>query len=326
MDAPLDITNPTGVERAADTALEQCLAIESGESCLIVTDDRRLPIGDALYSAALERTDDVSLIRYPPGPQHGAEPPAPVANALQAVDVFLAPTTKSITHTRARQGATELGARGATLPGITEEVFTIGLDADYAAIAAECERMLGLVDDATEIRVTAPAGTDITFDLGNRDWHDDTGIVHTDGAFSNLPAGEVFISPVSANGTYVVDGTIRPHDLLDPGQTVTFDVEDGYVTTVDDEAILADLEAAAEEVGQDAYNVAELGIGTNLAVTELVGSVLLDEKAGGTVHIAVGDDASIGGDTSAPIHTDGIIRNPTVFVDGSAIELPSVSD
>ena len=81
-------------------------------------------------------------------------------------------------------------------------------------------------------------------------------------------------------------------------------------------------ETAAEAVGRDAYNVAELGIGTNPAVTELVGSVLLDEKAGGTVHIALGDDAGIGGDTDAPIHADGVLREPTVFVDGEEIELP----
>jgi leucyl aminopeptidase (aminopeptidase T) len=69
--------------------------------------------------------------------------------------------------------------------------------------------------------------------------------------------------------------------------------------------------------------LAELGIGTNLGVTDLVGSVLLDEKAAGTVHIAFGDDAGIGGDTEAPIHMDGILTEPTVYVDGEAIELPT---
>jgi leucyl aminopeptidase (aminopeptidase T) len=76
-------------------------------------------------------------------------------------------------------------------------------------------------------------------------------------------------------------------------------------------------------VGRDAYNLAELGIGTNVGVTELVGSVLLDEKAAGTVHIAIGDDASIGGDTEAPLHLDGILREPTVYADGVEVELPT---
>jgi len=53
-----------------------------------------------------------------------------------------------------------------------------------------------------------------------------------------------------------------------------------------------------------------------------VGSVLLDEKAAGTVHIAIGDDHAIGGDTDAPIHLDGILTEPTVFADGEVVDLP----
>jgi leucyl aminopeptidase (aminopeptidase T) len=325
MDEPLEIEDPAAVATAAETAVEQCLAVEADETCVVVTDERRRPIGEALYEAANAATEDAVVVRYPPGPQHGAEPPAPVAAALSAADAFLAPTTKSLSHTRARSNATEEDARGATLPGITEAVFTTGLDADYDAIAAECAGMLEAVGDADEIRVTSPQGTDLTFDLGDRAWRDDTGIVHEPGDFSNLPAGEVFISPASADGTYVVDGTIRPHGLLEPGHTVTFEVEDGYVTSVDDDAIRDELEAAADEAGRDAYNLAELGIGTNIGVTDLVGSVLLDEKAGGTVHVAVGDDAGIGGDTDAPIHMDGILREPTVYADGTPVELLSVA-
>ena len=320
----LDIEDPEAVATAAETAVEQCLAVEAGETCVVVTDDRRDPIGEALYEAALEATEEAVVVRYPPGPQHGAEPPAPVAAALTAADAFLAPTTKSLSHTRARSDATDGGARGATLPGITETVFTTGLDADYEAIAAECAAMLSAVEGADEIRVTSPQGTDVTFELGERDWYEDTGIVHDPGAFSNLPAGEVFISPESADGIYVVDGTIRPHGLLAEGRTVTFEVADGHVTGVDDDAVRGELEEAAAEAGDDAYNLAELGIGTNIGVTDLVGSVLLDEKAGGTVHIAVGDNAGIGGDTEAPIHMDGILREPTVYADGAELELPRV--
>jgi len=310
------------LDGAAETAVRECLALGADESLVVVTDDERAPIGEALYRAGRNVTDDAAIVRYPPGDQHGEEPPATAAAAMRAADAFLAPTTTSISHTRARATACEEGARGATLPGITREVFTTGLTADYDAIREACERMLDLVGDAETVRVTSPQGTDVRFAIGDRAWHDDTGTIHGPGAFSNLPAGEVFVSPAGADGRVVVDGTIMPHGRLD-GRAVTFEVADGYVTEVDDDAVREELETAAEAVGRDAYNVAELGIGTNLAVTELVGSVLLDEKAGGTVHVAVGDDASIGGDTEAPIHTDGILREPTVHVDGEAIELPS---
>jgi leucyl aminopeptidase (aminopeptidase T) len=307
---------------AAETAVGQCLNLASDESLLVVTDDRRERVGDALYEAGRDVTDDASVIRYPPGDQHGEEPPVPVPAAMRDVDAFLAPTTKSLSHTRARSRASEAGARGATLPGITEEVMVAGLDADYEAIARHCRDVLEQLGDAEEVRVTTESGTDITFRPGDRDWLSDTGLVHDEGAFSNLPAGEVFVSPESADGTYVVDGTMMPHGLLDAGQKLTFEVEDGQVTHISDDGVGEQVETAAEEVGDAAYNLAELGIGTNVGVGELVGSVLLDEKAAGTVHVAVGDDAGIGGDVDAPLHLDGIIREPTVYADGTEVDLP----
>ncbi|ELZ48369.1 aminopeptidase (leucyl aminopeptidase, aminopeptidase T) 1 [Halorubrum distributum JCM 9100] len=308
---------------AAATAVEQCLNVAPDESVVVVTDDEREPIGEALYAAASAVTDDATVLRYPPAEQHGTEPPAPVAAAMREADVFLAPTTKSLSHTRARGAACDAGARGATLPGITEAVFTTGLDADYAAIDAACDDVLDQVAGADEVRVTAPAGTDITFGIGDREWLADTGMVREPGDFSNLPAGEVFVAPETATGTFVVDGTMMPHGLLDDGQELAFEVEEGFVTEIGDDEIRADVEGAAEAVGDAAYNLAELGIGTNGGVEELVGSVLLDEKAGGTVHIAIGDNAGIGGETDAPLHLDGIIRNPTVYADGEPVDLPS---
>ncbi|WP_408959813.1 aminopeptidase [Natrinema sp. 74] len=311
---------------AAETAVRQCLGLEVGESCTIVTDDERRPIGESLYEVAREITDDAVIVRYPPGETHGGEPPEPVAAAMAGADVVLAPTTKSLSHTRARTEANEAGTRVATLPGITEDVFTTGLEADYESIASHCEAVRQQVAGADEVRVTTEAGTDITFGVRDREWLADTGIVHEPGTMSNLPAGEVFISPETANGTFVVDGTMMPHGLLEDGRTLSFVVEDGFVTDISDDDIREEVESAADEVGDAAYNLAELGIGTNVAVTELVGSVLLDEKAGGTVHIAIGDDAGIGGDTDAPIHLDGIIREPTVFADGTPIDLPAPAD
>jgi leucyl aminopeptidase (aminopeptidase T) len=305
---------------AAETAIDDCLAVEAGERVVVVTDDERRRIGESLHAVASERTGAATVVRYPPGDQHGEEPPEPVAAAMAAADAYLAPTTRSLSHTRARSRATEAGARGATMPGITETVLTAGLDADYDAIAAACERIHEAVRGATEIRITTPAGTDLTVEPGDRPWQLDTGLVRESGAFSNLPAGETFVSPVSADGVVVVDGTMGPHGLVE--EPIRLEVADGLVTEVSDPAVREELAAAAETAGDAAYNVAELGIGANVGVTDLAGSVLLDEKAAGTVHVAVGDDASIGGDVEAPIHTDGVLRAPTVHADGDPFSLP----
>ena len=309
---------------AAAAAIDQCLDLSPDETLVIVTDDKREPIGKALYDAGKDVTADATILRCPPGSQHGAEPPEPIAAAMKAADAYLAPTTKSLSHTRAREHASKSGARGATLPGITEEVFLTGLNADYDEIRQKCEAVYEQVIRAEQIRVTSPQGTDFTVTPGTREWLRDTGIIWDDGAFSNLPAGEVFVAPATANGTYVVDGTMMPHGRLDANEQLEFYVDDGQVTEISDEAVREQIETAAEDAGEAAYNLAELGIGTNVGVAELVGSVLLDEKAAGTVHIAIGDDAAIGGETEAPLHLDGILRDPTVYADGEEIELPSV--
>ena len=306
---------------AAETAIRQCMNLQPGESCVVVTDDERVAIGEALHEVACEVTDQAAICRYQPGEQHGAEPPDPVAGAMLEADVFVAPTTKSISHTRARSRASEAGARGATMPGITEDVLVAGLDADYEAIARACDGLLAQLADAEAVRITSPQGTDVTLRPGEREWRDDVGLNHEPGDFSNLPAGEVFVSPETADGTYVVDGTMMPHGLLS-GRELTFEVEDGYVTRISDDAIRGQVEAAAEEVGRNAYNLAELGVGANVGVSELVGSVLLDEKAAGTVHLAIGDDAGFGGDVDAPLHLDGILTEPTVYADGVEVALP----
>lgn len=311
---------PGDLDEAAQTAVGQCLAVGPNESCTIVYDSGTEPIASALYAAAGERTDETVLIEYPVGKTHGSEPPDPVAGALLESDVFLAPTSKSLSHTRARQHTCDAGARGATLPGITPEVFKTGLDADYDRIAESCRRLLDQVDGASTISIETDAGTDLTVEPGGRNWMADTGIVHDAGDFSNLPAGEVFVSPLSADGTLVIDGTMRPHGLLD--EPIEISIADGLVTSISDPSVRETVETAAEEVGDAAYNVAELGIGTNDGVVDLVGSVLLDEKAAGTIHVAIGDDASIGGDVEAPIHLDGVVRNPRLLADGTPIELP----
>lgn len=308
------------LDDAAATAVGQCMNLQAGEVCVIVTDDEREAIGDALYQAAATITDDVVIVKYPPGNQHGDDPPEPVAAAMLAADVFLAPTTKSLSHTRARSKATDAGARGATLPGITESVMVEGLAADYDAIGDACADLLDQVEGADEIHITTPLGTDIAIEPGDRVWRDDTGINHEPGDFSNLPAGEVFVSPSTATGTYVVDGTMMPHGRLE--KPIEFTVEDGYVVEIGDPEIRQQVETAAEAVGDAAYNLAELGIGANVGVTSLVGSVLLDEKAAGTVHLAIGDDAGIGGETEAPLHLDGIITEPSVYADGEPVKLP----
>jgi len=39
----------------------------------------------------------------------------------------------------------------------------------------------------------------------------------------------------------------------------------------------------------------------------------------GTIHIALGNNVSMGGSINVPIHLDGVIKKPTVFLDGKKL-------
>jgi len=70
--------------------------------------------------------------------------------------------------------------------------------------------------------------------------------------------------------------------------------------------------------GKEAKNIAELGIGTNEKAMPS-GSPLEDEKVIGTVHVAIGDNSTFGGKVKAPVHLDGIMKNPTLVIDGKTV-------
>jgi leucyl aminopeptidase (aminopeptidase T) len=70
--------------------------------------------------------------------------------------------------------------------------------------------------------------------------------------------------------------------------------------------------------GEAGTNLAELGVGTN-EQAQLTGDVLEDEKILGTVHVAFGASAGIGGTVSVPIHLDVVVLDATLVVAGQAV-------
>src|SRR5215475_3203991 len=122
------------LEPAVRAVVHTCLGIREGENVVVVADEGTRAIGEALLNAAREAGAEAVLTIMAPRRNHGEEPPAAVAAALKAADVFIAPTTSSISHTRARKAASDGGARGATLPGVTEDLLARLMTADLDAL------------------------------------------------------------------------------------------------------------------------------------------------------------------------------------------------
>ena len=248
---------------------------------------------------------------------NGEEPPELVANTLLHCDVALIPTTKSMSHTKARKAACDKGVRIATLPGITEDMMERALDVDYKEMELLSNKFTDLLTHSKNIEINTELGTNLRFSIDERQGHSDTGICHNPGDFSNLPAGESCIAPVegTSSGTLIIDGSLAGYGLLK--NPLKIKIENGFIKDLEGDG--ADfLKEVYNKYGVSAWNVAELGIGTNPKAT-ITGNVLEDEKVKGTIHIAFGDNISFGGTVSVDSHLDGVIMKPTLILDGKVI-------
>ncbi|RMG63512.1 MAG: aminopeptidase [Calditrichaeota bacterium] len=303
------------LQEAARRAIEQCMGWKPEESILVVTDAPCRTVGLALFDVARQLTDRALLLEYPPLPRNGAEPPSPVSSAMKRFQVVLAPTSTSLTHTRARRKACEAGARVGTLPGISEEMMRRTMAADYQEIAQRTYQLTRLLTEGKLARITSRAGTDIRVPIEGIRAIASTGLIHRPGQFGNLPSGEAYLMPREgeSEGVVVVDGSMAGIGLIEE-QPIRLVVERGMAVAVEGGREARRLNEMLEAVGPKARNLAELGVGTNHAA-RITGAVLEDEKVMGTVHLALGNNASMGGTVTVPLHLDGVLRRPTLWVD-----------
>jgi aminopeptidase len=166
----------------------------------------------------------------------------------------------------------------------------------WCGLGAFQERLIERLRGARELRIEAP-GTDLTLNVKGRTW------VNSDGR-RNMPSGEVFTGPHETSAKGTIGFTIRsaPAGVDVEGVSLTF--EDGEV-----------VEASAER-GEDylrhalttddgARRLGEVGIGTNFGIQRPVGTILFDEKIGGTVHLALGRSyPETGGKNVSALHWD----------------------
>lgn len=302
------------IDRPVETVLIDCLAITAEETVLVVTDPKRRPIAQRLVDRAREIGAETMLLDMSERETNGTEPPPAVAAAMLRCDVFIAPTTKSLSHTEARKAANERGVRVATMPQITEEMMERTMAADYAEVRRRSALLAEALTAGSEVRITSEQGTDVTLSIAGRDGIADDGDLRQPGSFGNLPAGEGFVAPVEGKtqGVLAFDGSIWPLGRLEEPLLVT--IVDGYATDISGWRA-AEFKQTLEPHGREAFAVAELGIGTNDAA-QLTGNVLEDEKILGTIHLAFGDNHTFGGTVRVSSHQDGIVMHPTLAIDG----------
>lgn len=299
-------------------AVRDCMGLKPGEKVLVVTDEPLRAIGYALWQAARGLGNEVMLVEILPRASNGAEPPPEVADLMTKFDVVLCPTSKSLTHTDSRRAASAKGVRIATLPGVTEEIMVRCMNADYNRIAERTFALCKMLEKSIVVRVKAPAGTDITMPMKGRTAHASTGLFRAKGQWGNLPTGEAYLAPLEgqSEGVVVVDGSMASVGVVKTPIRIV--VKNGYAEEITGGAEANRFIELVQPHGKDARTVAEFGIGTNDKAI-LTGVILEDEKVMGTIHIAFGDNKSMGGTIRVASHLDGLVTRPTVWLDDTMI-------
>ena len=158
------------------------------------------------------------------------------------------------------------------------------------------ERVLERLARARELRIEAE-GTDLRLSVAGRTW------INSDGK-RNMPSGEVFTGPVedSAEGRIRFTIPSSPRGVEVAGVELEF--RGGRVVDARAERgegyLLATL-----DTDPGARFLGEIGIGTNTGIDRPTGSILFDEKIGGTVHLALGRSyPETGGANESAVHWD----------------------
>jgi aminopeptidase len=168
--------------------------------------------------------------------------------------------------------------------------------AAWGGLRAFQERLIGRLAEAKDIRIEAE-GTDITLRVAGRTW------VNSDGR-RNMPSGEVFTGPHERSAEGRVRFTVRSAPAGVDVDGVELEFRGGAVVAATAEVGDEYLQRALE-TDEGARRLGELGIGTNFGIDRPTGTILFDEKIGGTVHLALGRSyPETGGRNRSALHWD----------------------
>jgi leucyl aminopeptidase (aminopeptidase T) len=304
--------------KTAQMIVHQSARIQPGENVCIVCDTNTFSIAKVLAEACYGVGAETVITMMTPREMHGNEPPRVVAAAMLGADVILAPTTYAITHTAARLDASRRGARIVIMRSITEDSMIRGaMLADYNEVSDTSNKLATRLGRTRKIRLRTDFGTDAFFMVEGRHGLALGGVVTEPGRFTSLPSGEAAIAPLegTTQGQIIIDFEMDGIGLL--SQPIQIEVESGKAISIKGGKEAEQLKKLLEG-DENASHIAEFAIGTN-PKSRMKGNMAEDKILRGCVHIAVGDNHTIGGKIQSKVHLDGIILNPTVEMDDQLI-------
>ncbi|HEY0368237.1 MAG TPA: aminopeptidase [Chthoniobacterales bacterium] len=281
----------------ARNAIRDCLRVKPEERVTIITDEETSEIAAALQA----EVEDVGaehavfvLENYAPRPLLGMPQIILDDLATSQVSIFCAQTKTGELTSRIEMTAVvnKHRIRHGHMVNITRQIMLEGMRANFLEVDSLSQRLVEKARMTERVTCRTPGGTDYVAELSpNLRWLKTSGIITRD-KWGNLPGGEIFTSPFTSNGVFVVDGVVGDYLCAKYGDIketpLTIEIVDNRIRSlVCDNKELLDEFRAYTSTDENSNRVGEFAVGTNTACTHIIGNILQDEKIPG-IHIAFG--------------------------------------
>lgn len=310
------------LNQIAEKLVGQVLGLRRGETLCIVRDSEApsAPLAEALAQAALQAGAEPLSVIIRPRSVGGEELPEPVAGAFLRSSAVVNIARWAVEHTRAATAALQAGVRFSNLRNYEDGVLeSPGVTTDYEVVRRNALAMDALLERAKEVQITTAEGTDLRMELCGRKGKAQTGFATEPGTFSGLPDGESTVAPLegTTQGRIVNPYIMEKIGLVEG----PFDMEirDGWIVSLEGGKTAQALQQFLEKSDPNAKRIAsQFAMGMNPDCRVIPNTREVSKKLG-TVHVAMGDNISLGGTVQSGVHIDIVILNPKVTVDGKVV-------
>ena len=314
----------------ARNAVRVCLQLKPSERVTIITDEATADIAVALRSEVEQIGSECSLFTLE---HHARRPlrfmPEIILEDLATSQVSIFAAQSQPGELAARREMTAVvdhhGIRHGHMVNISPQIMREGMCADFKAVDALSQRLIERARQAKRITCKTPHGTDFEGEFSPKlKWLKTSGLISAE-KWGNLPGGEIFTAPANTNGTFVVDGVVGDYLCSEYGDLrdtlLTIQVRDNRIVDLrcENKELLDDFRAYTS-TDENSNRVGEFAIGTNTALTRVIGNILQDEKIPG-VHIAFGHPYAehTGADWFSKTHIDCVGRDFDIWFDNEQV-------
>jgi leucyl aminopeptidase (aminopeptidase T) len=301
--------------QAADKAVNQSLKIRSSDRFLLITDEPKLEIADALAFWARKTGAEVTTYLMTETLRPITAPTGLFRAMAQRATVMAYVLEGRIEEKPFRSYMVGMGMKPSRricmMPGLTREMMERLVNIDFRKLNAFTRKVIAALDGADDVVIENALGTRIAFSVKGRKWHNDNGDISRPGFHGNLPAGECYTAPVEETFSgKIVIGLID--DKLGRG---TLEFKKGRLVKHTGKGV----GEVIRTIGSDSTGkiVGEFGVGTNPGA-KVCPNMLEAEKAFGTVHFAIGDSYGVGKNKSQ-FHYDSLVEKATIKAKGKVI-------